>query len=72
MFLCLCQGITEADVRAAGRAGLVTPCQLIEEFVLKKRDCCGRCVKNVHEFAAIARCAADVSCPATGQSAQAI
>jgi bacterioferritin-associated ferredoxin len=69
MYLCLCQGITETDVKAAGQAGLVTPCQLIEEFDLRKRDCCGRCAKNVHEFVSIARCAVDAPCSATGRSA---
>ncbi len=54
MYVCLCKGLTESDVRAAGRAGAVTPCQLIETFGLKKNGCCGRCAKNIHEFVSLA------------------
>jgi bacterioferritin-associated ferredoxin len=54
MFLCLCKGITESDVREAGRAGIVMPCQLKAEFGLKDSGCCGRCSKNIQEFVEIA------------------
>jgi bacterioferritin-associated ferredoxin len=54
MYLCLCQGITESDVRAAGRGGITTPCQLKTKFRLKQRGCCGRCSKNIDEFVQIA------------------
>jgi bacterioferritin-associated ferredoxin len=54
MYLCLCQGITESDVREAGRDGFTTPCQLRTKFRLKQRGCCGRCSKNIDEFVQIA------------------
>lgn len=54
MYVCLCKGITEADVREAGRAGLVMPCQLKSKFGLKQSGSCGRCAKNIHEFVEIA------------------
>ena len=54
MFVCLCRGITESDVRDAGRAGLVMPCQLESEFGLKRSGSCGRCAKNIHEFVDLA------------------
>lgn len=54
MYLCLCKGITESDVREAGRAGIVMPCQLKAKFGLKDTDCCGRCSKNIHEYVEIA------------------
>lgn len=54
MYLCLCKGITEADVREAGRAGCVMPCQLKSNFGLTQGGCCGRCAKNIHEFVEIA------------------
>ncbi|MGQ0557650.1 MAG: (2Fe-2S)-binding protein [Nitrospiraceae bacterium] len=54
MYLCLCQGITEADVREAGRAGCVMPCQLKSKFGLKQSGNCGRCAKNIHAFVEIA------------------
>jgi bacterioferritin-associated ferredoxin len=50
MYLCLCKGITDSDVREAGRAGIVMPCQLKSKFGLKDAGCCGRCSKNIHEF----------------------
>lgn len=54
MYLCLCRGITESEVREAGRAGCVMPCQLESKFGLKQNGNCGRCVKNIREFVAIA------------------
>jgi bacterioferritin-associated ferredoxin len=54
MYLCLCKGITESDVREAGRAGIVMPCQLKAKFGLKEAGSCGRCSKNIHEFVEIA------------------
>ena len=41
MYVCLCNGITESDVREAGRAGHVTPCALKAKFKLKESGCCG-------------------------------
>lgn len=55
MYICLCNGITDSEVREAGRNGLVRPCQLKEKFGLKKSGCCGRCAKNIQEFVAIAK-----------------
>jgi bacterioferritin-associated ferredoxin len=54
MYLCLCKGITESDVREAGQTGIVMPCQLKAKFGLKDPGCCGRCSKNIQEFAQIA------------------
>jgi len=54
MYLCLCKGITDSDVREAGQAGIFMPCQLKAKFGLKEAECCGRCSKNIQEFAQIA------------------
>ena len=54
MYLCLCKGITDSDVREAGRGGIIKPCQLKAKFGLKQRGCCGRCSKNIDEFVQIA------------------
>lgn len=64
MYVCLCNGITESDVREAGRAGCVTPCQLKSKFGLKQNGCCGRCAKNIHELVDIATQGASASCTA--------
>ena len=54
MYLCLCKGITDSDVREAGQEGIVMPGQLKAKFGLKDSECCGRCSKNIHEFVQIA------------------
>jgi len=54
MYVCLCKGITESEVREAGKAGLVMPCQLKAKFGLKDSGCCGRCSKNIGEFVELA------------------
>ena len=54
MYLCLCKGISDSDVREAGQAGIVMPCQLKAKFGLKEAGCCGRCSKNIHAFVQIA------------------
>jgi bacterioferritin-associated ferredoxin len=63
MFLCLCKGITESDVREAGQAGIVMPGQLKVRFGLKESGCCGRCSKNINEFVQIAASAHKVPSP---------
>ena len=54
MYLCLCKGITDSEVREAGQEGIVMPGQLKAKFGLKDTGCCGRCSKNIHEFVEIA------------------
>lgn len=63
MYMCLCKGITESEVRAAGRDGIVMPSQLKAKFDLKCQGCCGRCAKNIHEFVEVAAQGAGSSCP---------
>ena len=63
MYLCLCKGITDSDVREAGRNGIVMPCQLKAKFGLKEAGCCGRCSKNIHEYVQIATSACQTPSP---------
>lgn len=63
MYLCLCKGITDSDVREAGRNGIVMPCQLKAKFGLKEAGCCGRCSKNIREYVQIATNACQASSP---------
>ncbi len=60
MYLCLCKGITDSNVREAGQAGIVMPCQLRAKFGLKETGCCGRCSKNIDTFVQIATSAHQV------------
>lgn len=55
MYLCVCRGITEADVRRAGYAGVVEPDDLIALFQLDAPSCCGRCEREIDQFVALAR-----------------
>jgi bacterioferritin-associated ferredoxin len=54
MYICLCKGITESNVRALGRAGLVTPEAVAAALGLDREGCCGRCLQNIGELAALA------------------
>ncbi|GMV51455.1 (2Fe-2S)-binding protein [Nitrospirales bacterium NOB] len=63
MYVCLCKGLTESDVRAAGRQGFLTRRQLIAEFGLRENGCCGRCARNIHELVTLAKSQLDSVCP---------
>ena len=38
MYLCLCKGLTEADVRAVAQAGLTSPEELIDALALDEKN----------------------------------
>ena len=54
MYVCLCKGLTETDVRHLVRDRELGPDGLISELGLDDDDCCGRCARNVHELMAVA------------------
>ena len=54
MYVCVCRGITEADVRGVGSRGVVAPEALIRVLGLDAEDCCGRCSDQIHEFVELA------------------
>lgn len=62
MYVCLCKGLTESDVREAGRQGSLTTRQIIAEFGLRENGCCGRCAKNIHELVALAKSHLENAC----------
>ena len=68
MYLCLCKGIKDSDVRDAGRAGIVMPCQIKARFGLKDSGCCGRCSKNIQAFVELATSETCVPCKNTVSS----
>lgn len=53
MYVCLCKGITESDLRAATPAGEAHPQAVIKLLGLDDDDCCGRCVENIDELTAL-------------------
>jgi len=55
MYICVCKGIKESDVRTLGREGITCPKLLASTLGIDdKNSCCGRCIKNVSNYAAIA------------------
>lgn len=63
MYICLCKGLTESDVRQAGVAGHIEPGQLITRFGWDDSECCGRCADQIDEMATLA--AESLPCLAT-------
>ena len=51
MYVCLCKGLTEAEVvqrtRAAIKDGLVDPADMIDVLDLACEESCGFCVENL-------------------------
>jgi bacterioferritin-associated ferredoxin len=54
MYVCLCKGLTEADVRCAARSGCVAPESLIARLGLEDDDCCGRCAREIDAIVVLA------------------
>ncbi len=55
MYVCICKGIKESDIRKLGEAGITCPKELACVLELDdKENCCGRCVKNISKFAELA------------------
>ena len=54
MYLCLCKGLTEADVKRQARCGSRCVEALIADLGLEDDDCCGRCAMDACEFESIA------------------
>jgi bacterioferritin-associated ferredoxin len=55
MYLCLCKGIRECDLKEVARDSSLAPQHLIRTFGLDDDKCCGRCAKNIDEWVALAR-----------------
>jgi len=53
MYLCLCKGITESDVKRLAYYGTTTEQALIAALGLCDADCCGRCLLEIDEFVAV-------------------
>ena len=56
MYICICKGIRESDVQELGKAGVTCPRKLAAALELNdKKNCCGRCIKNISKFVALAK-----------------
>jgi bacterioferritin-associated ferredoxin len=54
MYVCLCNAITESEVKAAGQQGITDPDALAAHLRLNDEDCCGYCIKHIDFFVEIA------------------
>lgn len=55
MYICICKGIKESDVRELGQALITCPKVIADTLGLNdKKNCCGRCIKNISKFVALA------------------
>lgn len=57
MYMCVCKGWKESDVRQAAREDGATIEQLTSRLGLLDEDCCGLCLLRLDEFAAVAELA---------------
>jgi len=57
MYVCLCKGLTESDVRKVAlseqMAGKADAERLKKTLGLDDDDCCGRCAKNIRQLMAL-------------------
>ncbi len=54
MYVCLCRGVKESEVRDAAARGVVTMEQLVETFGWDGDEVCGRCLRNILRLAELA------------------
>ena len=54
MYLCVCTGVTESDVKRVARERYPTPEGLICALGLDGDACCGRCVLEIEGFVELA------------------
>jgi bacterioferritin-associated ferredoxin len=54
MYLCVCTGVTESDVKRVARERYPTPEGLICALGLDGDACCGRCMLEIEEFVELA------------------
>jgi bacterioferritin-associated ferredoxin len=54
VYICLCKGISEAQVRELGLAGICSPDALAKTLGLEEEGVCGRCIRNMEALVALA------------------
>ena len=55
MYVCVCKGITDNDVRRLGHAGVTCPKKLAATLKIDdEENCCGRCMNNLADFVQLA------------------
>ena len=54
MYVCLCKGISESQVRELGQAGICSADALASVLGLEEEEVCGRCLQDIEALVAIA------------------
>jgi bacterioferritin-associated ferredoxin len=54
VYVCVCRGLTESEVRRVAATVEPTPAALISALGLDHEECCGRCASNIHTIMFIA------------------
>jgi bacterioferritin-associated ferredoxin len=54
MYICLCKGISEAQVREFGRLGICSADALAAALGIEEEGICGRCIRNIDALVALA------------------
>ena len=55
MYVCLCNAITDRQVRQLGEQGIITPEALVEALNLDDEESCGFCKQHIGRMVAIAK-----------------
>ena len=55
MYVCLCKGLTEADIRRMAPKRELCPETFRACFGFDDEECCGRCAENLPDLIAIAK-----------------
>ena len=64
MFACICRGVTEDDVYAAGADGVLAAETLVALLGLNDDTCCGQCLERIDEFVELAHRGVILECVA--------
>jgi bacterioferritin-associated ferredoxin len=54
VYICLCKGISESQVRELGLAGICSADALVATLGLEEEGVCGRCRRNIEALVALA------------------
>jgi bacterioferritin-associated ferredoxin len=54
VYICLCKGISEAQVRECGRLGIRSADALVVALGIEEEGVCGRCIRHIDELVALA------------------
>lgn len=57
MYICLCKGISESQVRECGRLGICSADALAVALGIEEEGVCGRCIRNIDRLVALATAA---------------